>query len=185
MVRILGTMAICAAMSLCAGPRSHGPSDQSAAQLIESLRRTLEDPELIERDPDRLAKAIRRAGSLRLVETIPDLINLLGFRYKFRWEREGGPQVIRPTSTSRYPAAEALIEIGKPALPALVDVVATHDFNTIQSERARYAIREIFRYEPSNAKEFLKDAAAKASTSEAKQRLLKALQTADEDRKSD
>jgi hypothetical protein len=120
---------------------------------------------------------------VRAVKAIPDLINLLGFRSSYRWEGVSGPHIVRPTSVVHYPAREALIEIGKLALPALLEVVETRDLGSVESRNARYTIRGIFRDEQGKADEFLKEAAARASSPEAKRRLLKALETAYEDMK--
>jgi len=128
--------------------------------------------------------AIRRLGELRAVEAIPDLISLLGFRYTHRREREGGPRVVRARDFSRYPAADALAEIGNPALPSLVEVVETREFDSMESRNARYAIRLIFRYEPEKADEFFQNAAAKAPSAKAAERLRKALKTTQQEMES-
>jgi hypothetical protein len=181
MFTIVGVVALCAMMWGCGGSRAPNALDESSAPTVENLRKVLRDAELCQRDPDRVMNSIRRLGSLRAVEAIPDLINLLGFRYTYPWERDGGPHGVRPSSLSRYPARDALIEIGKPALPALLEVVETREFDSIESKNARYAIGVILRYDkPTKADEFFKEAAAKASSPEAKQRLLKALETAED-----
>jgi hypothetical protein len=171
--------------SACGNAPPSSAQGDTAAEGIEKARQALQDPELAQRDPDRVRNEIQLLGRLRAVQAIPDLIKLLGFRYRYRWEREGGPRVMRPASVSRYPATDALVEIGKPALSALLEVVETRGFDSIESRNARYAIRWIFRDEPSKADELFNGAAAKASTPEGKQRLLKALETAHEDWKSD
>jgi HEAT repeat protein len=182
MLTIVGTMALFAVASACAPSRA---PDESSAATVENLRMVLQDTELRQREPDRVVKAIQKLGRLRAAEAIPDLVNLLGFRYWRDWEKKPGPVRMGGRHLiyvgTRYPATEALVEIGKPALPALLEVVETREFDSIESKNARYTIRMIFRGEPPKADDFLKEAAAQASVPEAKRRLLKALETAEGD----
>jgi hypothetical protein len=93
---------------------------------------------------------------------------------------------IQPIYTgNRYPATSALFQIGKPAVPALLRVIARHESNSREAKNARYTVRVTFRGDSSGADNLFKEAAAKARTPEARQRLLKALETAQEDCRAD
>jgi hypothetical protein len=127
-----------------------------------------------------LAKQRRRL----VVDTINDLIELLTFRFPF--PKEDDPVGLQPRiPASRYPATTALTEIGRPALPELAKVIETNDPGSLLSKNARFTVRSIFAYRSADGDKFFREAAEKAPTPEAKQRLLKALETADDDWKSD
>lgn len=175
----LGIMVFCAVMLTGACAQLPNPADGSSGPANENVREELRDPESVKRQ-------IEVWGRLRAVQAVPDLIKLLGFRYWYDWEKPVGGmrRIVHPiTVGDRYPATSALLEIGKPALPALLEVVETREFNSIESKNVRYTIRGIFRDDPAKADEFFKDAAAKAPSPKASERLLKALDTGQEDMK--
>ncbi len=186
MLTVVEILMLCVMMFACEDSSRPNTGDEPSAPTVEDPRRVLRDPDLLRRDPDRVVKAMQQLGERRAVEAIPELTTLLGFRYWYDWEKErpiryGGRHYI--FIGSRYPATSALFQIGKPALPALLKVVETHHFDAIESRNARYTIRVIFRDEPPQADMFFKEAAAKASTDEAKQRLLKSIESAEDDMK--
>jgi hypothetical protein len=116
---------------------------------------------------------------MKCVDAIDDLIALL--TYRFRLTSPMQP----PFTASSYPATEALMIIGKPALPALVKLIETHDAACLVSKNARFTVRCIFSYREKEGDEFFRQAADKAATPEAKERLLRALETAREDMRAD
>jgi hypothetical protein len=161
-----------------AGQRERQAHDQKVNQLLL----TLDDEQIGKTDPKRVIKAIQRLGQMQAVTAIDDLIRLLGFQRTYS-EREGDPILsqVRPTSILvRYPATEALAQIGQPALPALVRVIESADRRTMDSENALYTARLILRPWAGRAGEFFRDAAAKAVSVEAAERLWKAAEEADE-----
>jgi hypothetical protein len=78
-----------------------------------------------------------------------------------------------------------LVDIGRPAVPALVKMIETTEPQSEESRNARYTIREILRAAKQDPRQFLDEAARKAPSPEARQRLVKAAETADDDWKSD
>lgn len=186
MWRMPGLLVLVALIPLYGYPPASFAQGEAAVERIETARHMLRDPELGQRDPDRVRNEILLLGRLRAVEAVPDLVRLLGFRYKYRWEKpvDGVRAVVHPIDVGdRYPAIAALFEIGKPALPGLLEVVEIHEFSSIESKNARRTMREIFRDEPSKADELFTQAAAKAPSPKACDRLLRALQSAAEDMK--
>src|SRR5262249_12961572 len=97
---------------------------------------------------------------------INDLVKLLTFKYTYYWEKEAGgrldPQPI--TTAERYPAVVALFAIGKPALPAVTEVIETHESDSLESENATLVVYLIFREDPSAGIKYLEEASAQAST---------------------
>ena len=183
MLGMLGGVVVWVAALSC-GPTVTTPKIEGGV-IADELHEMAEHKELRRQDPDRVYRAISVAGQRRVVEAIPDLIELLSFRYRYDWEnrprlRVSTHEMIDPAL--RYPATEALAEIGQPALAALVRVVGARNFDSLESRNARCAIRLIFR-DNARADEFFKQAGAAADTEEARQRLLKAAQTADQDMK--
>ncbi len=178
-------LAACLMISGVSGPAQQLKVDK--AEVAERLHRFVTDEQLRQSDPDLVLAAVRATGQYRVEQAVPDLIELLAFRFWYDWEKNkerqitvGARDFINPGS--RYPATEALAEIGKPALPALLEVIETHPFASIESKNARFTVRLFFR-DDQKADEYLTNAAAAASFPEAKQRLLRAVQTADQDRR--
>jgi HEAT repeat protein len=155
--------------------------DRGTAPTIEGLIKILQDSELVHRDPGKVAEAIRSLGRRKAQAAIPYLIDLLGFRY--RRPSEGGLRRRPIGVSSRYPATGALFAIGEPALPSLLEVVRTRDFDSIESKNARQTIRQILREEPGRADELFKEAAGKALYPVESDRLLRSIETAEEDMK--
>lgn len=174
------------ALAGCVAPEPQLEVEPSA--VAERLHQAVGNERLRQRQPEKVVEAIQTAGQYRVQAAIPDLISLLGFRYFYPWEtekqpawparRSGGRYLISPAR--RYPATEALAEIGAPALPALLEVIETQPFTSIASKNARFTVRLTLRG-TTEANQLLKDSADKASTPEARQRLLEAVKTADED----
>jgi hypothetical protein len=143
----------------------------------------IHDKEVQETDPFRVRNAMLELGERRCVAAVDDLVGLLTFRLPF--SKEAKPLLQRVFTGTHYPATSALGQIGKPALPALVEVIETNDAASLESKNARWTVRAIFRFHREAADKFLQASSAKAATPEAKRRLLHALQTAEEDFRSD
>lgn len=183
--RALRELASClVALSVaCAVAEGAQTEKRCGEEVTGPLLEVLHQKDLQRTDPVAVRTAIAKLGRMRCADTIDDLIELLTFRFPF--PKKGEVAINRPFTGSRYPATSALGEIGKPALSALVEVIKTNDPGSLMSKNARYTVRSIFAYRQADGDKFFKKAADKASTPEAKERLLKALETADEDWKSD
>jgi hypothetical protein len=81
------------------------------------------------------------------------------------------------TPGERYPAAGALMEIGRPCLPAVVKVVAQNASDSLESRNALEIVRVLFRYDLAGGVDYLNEAAEKASSPEAAKRLRKAAES--------
>ena len=152
---------------------------------IEELLKTVRNKTLMQTDPEHLVKAIERLGQLRALTAIDDLTELLTFRRTFKGEEIAvapGRTIINASHLyspdERYPAILALRALGEPALPALVRVIETNETGSRASENAAYTVGSIFRDEPAREVKYLSEAAAKASTPEGRDRLLKAAEAA-------
>lgn len=143
--------------------------DQESMQLLTILR----DKQIQEREPERVAKVIERLGEIKSVEAIDDLVQHLTFSRNIQQEKIGdvvvGERFI--TLFGRYPAAGALFQIGKPALPALIKVIGAEETGSLAGENAIHTVTQIFRDSPAEGVSYLKDAAANASTAQAARRL--------------
>ncbi len=155
----------------------------------EELLATIRDPRLRERDPDRVILAMQRLGVMKDTGAIQDLISLLTFRRLYPEDED--PTLARDvfdsrSSSWRFPAIEALTLIGRPALPALVQAIEASDPDSLESKCALEAVRLIFLHgtTPDNqnpdesaqrfwreAAEYLTQAAGRASSPQAEERL--------------
>lgn len=143
---------------------------QESMQLLTILR----DEQIREREPERVIKAIEHLGQMKSIAAIDDLVQLLTFKQSFPWKNRNLDIVEEDhpiTPLSRYPAAGALFQIGKPALPALIKVIETEETGSLAGENAIYTVTQIFRDSPTKGVEYLRDAAANASSPQAARRL--------------
>lgn len=165
-------------------PQSVDPSKrQSVDQEVEQLLTVLRDEQLRESEPERVVQAILQLGRMKCIAAIDDLVQLLTFRRTLEWEKgkETGELIIELQAMStdgRYPATGALLQIGKPSLPALIKVIETYASGSLESENAIFTVRMIFADKSSEGVQYLRKAAAKASSSEAAQRLWDAAERA-------
>jgi hypothetical protein len=138
----------------------------------EKLRRVVRDERLQKNDPKQVIAAIKELGRLRSESAIGDLISVLSFRQTFDWETPSGEDEIQlVTPANRYPATDALFQIGKRALPALAEVVASSDAKSLRSQNAIFTIMSIFREHPEEGVSYLEDKANHAQTPAATARL--------------
>lgn len=150
-------------------------TDQSTGKDRETIEllKVLRNDQLRQREPDRVIKAVEQVGELKSIAAIHDLVKLLTFTRNIQEERAGdvivGEHFI--TTFARYPAARALFRIGKPALPALIEVIKTEETGSLESENATYTVTQIFRDVPSDGVEYLRHAAATASSAREVERL--------------
>jgi hypothetical protein len=185
----ISVLAPCAAEAAAAqAPVRQNPCAQTAPDLSEKERRRAEvgcllaklrDEALRREDPEQVFKVMRRLGELRAAEAVPDLISLLALKRVFDWETpenagRTGIEETAVTPANRYPAVDALISIGKPALAPLVAVIEGREGGSTESENAVYGVFMILEARPSKASDYLRRAAGRAHSREARARLLAA-----------
>ena len=129
-------------------------SETEQTAEINRLRAVVRDEQVRRQDPKRAVAAINRLGELKAESAIGDLISILTFRQQFSKEQE---EIGIVSSIQRYPAINALWQIGKPALPALSAVIASKDASSIESKNAIYTVMLIFRDAPKQGVKYLED----------------------------
>ena len=179
--RLGPSVAVLALLFVCAPcPAGQAQADErtmSREEELSKLTAIVRDAPLQASDPDRVVQAIERLGEINAVEAVDDLAGLLTFRKWLPWEKDPNKlkDDIHPISDrDRFPAIRALIMIGPPSLPALIRVIEAHEPDSLETRHAMEAIISLSRYERPGYVKKLKDAAARVSTPEAAQRLLKA-----------
>lgn len=142
---------------------------------VDKLRILVRDERLREADPKQVISAIKRLGELKAESAIDDLVGIITFKQTFSFETPDAVNEVRPiTSFERYPATGALIQIGTPALPALIEVIERHKAGSIQSENSIVAVTMIFRDNLMEGVVYLRNSSAKSPTHRASQRLVTA-----------
>ncbi len=157
-----------------------GLQQPTEKEKVEEALAILRDTNLLESEPVRVMKAISYLGQLRDPAAIEDLVKLLAFRIRAPWEKDPNKPVDFSMPRSRgmiYPAVNALKEIGPRSLPALIKVIEGHEPDSLETQNAMEVIIGLSRYERPTYVQKLKDAAAKASSVDIIQRLLKAAET--------
>ena len=168
------------ASSMCASMGSFQSDKQKASRReeVKELMSIIRDPELRKKDPDKVTDAIQRLGELRDPAAAEDLAGLLTFRHLFPWEKDPTKPIEgNAWYFEAYPAINALLKIGRPCLPALIKVIESHAADSLETKNAMEVLIPLSRYEREKYIEEVEEAAAKASSPEAAQRLLKAAQT--------
>lgn len=138
---------------------------------LSRLLAIIRDNKLRESNPQMVVRAIDRLGELKPISAIDDLVGLLGFKDPSRESKHPYLRLQISPFRQPYPAVSALLEIGKPVLPALVKAVETHEPGSLMSENAIYAIVWVHPEEPAAAVRYLEDAAEKATSRVATYRL--------------
>ncbi len=163
-----------------------GSEKQAAKQKLQEALTIVRDPELQKKDPDRVIGAIQQLGELRDPAAVDDLIRLLPFRRQWPWETDPTKKVdasILDIEGLRYPAVIALTQIGEPCVPALLKVIETHEFTSLESRNALEVLIYLSRDKRAEYIERLNEEAAKASSPEAAQRLLRAAEALKESKR--
>lgn len=134
-------------------PQTDSPPTQ---QLVEFLA----DKDVLTKDPDCAAVALQLLGHQHAQDHISEIVKFLTFRRKFYWEGTGFN--MRPVAEiDHYPAATALFEIGKPALPMLLSVVAEGPPDSLKFRNAVNTIMLIHREQFPAGMRFLRRAAVR------------------------
>jgi hypothetical protein len=140
----------------------------------------LRDGKLRQSERKKVVGAIIKLGDMRSVAAIDDLVKLLNFKRTFPQDKDVDVTESHPISlTGRYPAGGALLQIGKPALAALVKVIESHKCSDVESQVASETIIGILRDNYAEAAKFLREIAAKSAFAETKQCFNKTAQKAD------
>jgi hypothetical protein len=137
---------------------SKSPATGRGAE-IDRLRAVVRDERVRRQNPKLAIAAINRLGELKAELAIGDLISILTFRQQFSEEQE---EISIVTDGQRYPAINALWQIGKPALPALSAVIASNVSQSTSAKNAVYTVMLIFRDDPKQSVDYLEDQATKA-----------------------
>lgn len=151
------------------------PSAKELEAEKETLLLIIRDKINRQNDLEKLFETIDRIGERKIVEAIPDLIELITLRQKL-W-REGTRTVLARPNTLRgnFPAMSALFSIRKPSLPALIKVIETNDAGSLASQNALETIWRIFA-NLKRTEDFLKDKIAESQTPEGRKRILEAIE---------
>jgi hypothetical protein len=168
---VLAMMAVLIAPFVSTQAKETGRDDQEAVQDsrkqdIAELIAVLRDKSVRDQDPKHLKDVIRKLGALKAAEACDDLAALLAFRWTEHPDFSTGSH-----EGDGYWAKEALFEIGKPALPALVKAIESHGSDTIDSKNAVETVMLIHRDNRAEGPVLLRQAARKAQSPLATQRL--------------
>ncbi len=138
----------------------------------EKLIDSLSDENLKTNNADKFVENIKVIGSKRIIEAVPNLIGLIDFKYE---KPSTNPAVgfgqYTGMISSDYPAVEALAQIGKSSLPALIILIEDEQTKSLKSDNALYTIKIIFRNDLSKAVEFLETSVIDSTTKTGKERL--------------
>lgn len=120
-----------------------------------------------EADPECVRKLIVQIGDAKDPSAINVLIAYLDFRRPDNeMEKKGFFRL-----EDKYPAVESLFQIGQPAVPALLSMIASSNASTLSRKNALRALEEIHSEDPSEAITILRKAARSAKKSEEAARL--------------
>jgi hypothetical protein len=147
---------------------------------ITELLSIIREPQIQDREPARLIKAIEELGDLKAIKAIDDLIQLLNLKREIKpaTVQLDGIEIVdldHPiVDSDLYPAVIALYHIGKPALPALVNVIKNTENDSLNYSNALCALKYIFRDDTKQGATYLRNLALQASSEEAARRLINA-----------
>jgi HEAT repeat protein len=183
-VAVWALMLLCVACS--AGQAQDDERKVSRKEEINKLIAVIRDARMQDTNPDRVVQAIQRLGEMKATEAVDVLAELLTFRRWLPWEKDPTQpkdEVGVTSDRQRYPATLALLLIGAPALPALIKVIEAHDPGSLETRNALEVIIPLSRYGRAAYVQKLNDAAARAASPEAAQRLMKAAETLKESKR--
>lgn len=145
--------------------------DQEINQFLAIIR----SQSYRETNPEQVTEAIDRLGKLKAVEAIPALIEIITFKVQPKAEVKSGFFGIEHHTINnfdRFPAMQALFDIGKPAFPALIEVIKKEESGSLASENAFEVLRSFFvREDSEQGIKYLRENAAEALSEDEKQRL--------------
>lgn len=125
--------------------------------------------------PECIAYAADKIGLYRYAPGVQILIQYIDYRLPVDPRKARSPAVGRaPTLGTIYPATDALLEIGKPAIPSLVQVVAARASSDTARTNAAFVLFEIHGLKVADAVRVLVQASHQAEDRETKFRLFEA-----------
>jgi hypothetical protein len=151
-------------------PQTDNPPAQELATFLQQNESAVND------DPCVIA-ALDMLGQERATAYIPELIKFLEFRRKFYWEGTGF-NMHPVTEIDHYPAAMALFQIGKPALPALRTVILQEKPDSLKFKNAVNTVMLIHREDFPAGVRFLRRSALSQEKPENRQNLDDAVELA-------
>lgn len=104
---------------------------QSRSATIEQLIQIIKGAPKKRSDDDSVIRAMKLLGEMRAVEAIDVLTELIAFPYVRPWQQVDAifsPADASATIDKGYPAAAALVKIGKPCIPSIIDRSATSSY---------------------------------------------------------
>jgi len=107
----------------------HNDTPVINGKKIEYAMAAITDTEYLTKYPNCVAANMRYLGMTHEKRAVPYLISLLN--YKVQPESFG-----KPLNAEIYPAVAAFIELGVPAVPSLIEVLASTDSGSVQSNNA-------------------------------------------------
>lgn len=165
-VIVLFTTVLISHSAVAAEPRCQALAGSNPQQLMQFLK----DRQTAGPDPHCVEYALRSLGDAKIQEAIPVLVAYLDFeRPETEMEKLGMGGALG-TIGNDFPAVFALTEMGRAALPALIQVVESGTSSTKGHKNGIYAIMKIFQRGPAGI-QFLAHSAATAKSTDAHSRL--------------
>ncbi|MCI0628505.1 MAG: hypothetical protein L0387_43790 [Acidobacteria bacterium] len=142
---------------------------QARDARIAELLSIVIDRKLQDNDPERFEAAIAHLGELRAEKAIDLLVPLLDYKaHKYRRKDEC---FVTGSGESLYPVVDAVAQIGKPAVPAIVRALENREPESRWAINARGTLILIFREELGAGVDVLSAAARKSETADGASRL--------------
>jgi len=160
----LGAALMLAAPSFAAAQECDRLQKATASALVSFLQDSIAD----ESNAECFTFAMYRLGQDRYEPSVPVLVRLLDFR-RPATEREKRGYYIHMQSI--YPAVEALEEIGKNALPAVLEVIKSDSSSATARDNAVSVWMEIYKYESPKGVALLRQEAENATDNASKKTL--------------
>ncbi len=114
----------------------------------------------ISENPHCVTYAITRLGNTKSIAAAPVIADYLDYQRPFTSEEEELNRLhFSMYSREFFPAVTALLQIGKPALPALRNTMSKPNMSKLAIDKAIYATMLIFSEDPAGGIRFLKSAA--------------------------
>lgn len=124
-------------------------------------------------DPVCIVFAMKALGERRYDPAIPVLTQLLKFR-----QASVGTEQYFPSNRPEYPAIPALVRMGEPALPSLLDTIKSDTPSAIAKHNALFVWMVIHEHQQARGVEKLKAAADRAIDARSRDNLLLAVSSA-------
>ena len=136
-------------------PVGYDPSEEHRALIAKKIDYALaviSDDQQLQKDPDCVAHALAFLGTFHVEKAMPRMLALLTFEHKV-------PNPISAMTRNRiYPAISGLAGIGKPAVPALLKVIAESQTG-LERENATWALTAVYVGHPKELLDLLQKSA--------------------------